>query len=212
MKNRLLLLGILAGSLLAMPGCKKDVANDLTNEETQIYITNYDSTAAFGSYRTYAIADSVAVIRDGRQSQKEKNATDDAYTASIDKYMQARGYTKVLRSQNPDIGITLNQLIYTSTTLVSYDDYYNGYGGYWDPGYWGYGGYGYGIPYSYGVYQSTEAMLSIDMLDLKNAAAKNRISVIWTGLIRGSGIYSSSLADTQVGALFNQSAYLKSSN
>ncbi len=212
MKNRFLLLCVLAGSFWALPGCKKDVANDLTNEETQIYITNYDSTTAFKSYLTYAVADSVAVIRDGRQSQKEKNTTDDAYVAAVDRYMQARGYTKVDRSQNPDIGITLNQLIYTSTNLVSYDDYYGGYGSYWDPGYWGYGGYGYGMPYSYGVYQSTEAMLSIDMLDLKNAAVKNRIGVIWTGLIRGSGIYNASLADPQVSALFSQSPYIKTGN
>jgi hypothetical protein len=47
------------------------------------------------------------------------------------------------------------------------------------------------------------------MLDLKNAAAKNKIEVIWTGLIRGSGIFDATTANSQVKALFNQSPYLK---
>jgi hypothetical protein len=33
--------------------------------------------------------------------------------------------------------------------------------------------------------------------------------VIWTGVIRGSGIFNASVADTQIKALYDQSSYLK---
>jgi len=54
--------------------------------------------------------------------------------------------------------------------------------------------------------------MSVDMLDLKNAAANKKINFIWTGLIRGEGIFSAANADAQVKALFSQSNYLKTSN
>jgi hypothetical protein len=51
--------------------------------------------------------------------------------------------------------------------------------------------------------------MSVDLLDLKNATKNDKINVIWTGLIRGSGIFTASVADAQVKALFDQSSYLK---
>ena len=52
-------------------------------------------------------------------------------------------------------------------------------------------------------------MLSVDLLDLKKPAANRTIRVIWNGLIRGSGVFSSSALTTGVQALFEQSPYLK---
>jgi hypothetical protein len=88
-------------------------------------------------------------------------------------------------------------------------DYWGGYGGFYDPFYWGYGGFGYGYPQAYGLVQNTEAMLSVDMLDLKNAPANRTIRVIWNGLIRGSGIFNNNGITAGVQALFAQSPYLK---
>ncbi len=61
----------------------------------------------------------------------------------------------------------------------------------------------------YGTYQINSGALSIDMLDLKNAAANGKIKIIWNGLIRGEGIADATTADSQVYALFSQSSYLK---
>ncbi|HZI69330.1 MAG TPA: DUF4136 domain-containing protein, partial [Hanamia sp.] len=65
------------------------------------------------------------------------------------------------------------------------------------------------VPYAYSIYQVKEGALSIDILDLKNASENNNINMIWTGLIRGSGILNANVADSQVKALFDQSPYLK---
>ena len=189
--------------------CSKDPLADLTDEESRIYITDHDSTVNFSAYNTFSISDSVAVINNG-QSSKESTASDVAFINAVKSQMQTAGYTLVSRSANPDVAINVNRIYNTSTGVVSYNNYYDYYGGYWDPYYYGYGGYNYYSPYSYATYSIREGALSIDMLDLKNAAANNRINVIWTGLIRGTGIFNASNAQQQVSMLFNQSNYLKS--
>jgi len=191
-------------------GCTKEPLNNLTADESRIYITDHDSSANFSNYKTYSISDSVAVIENGKSTRQLDN-TDAAYIDAVKKYMKSAGYTLVAKDQNPDLGVNVNHIINTSTGVISYGDYWNDYGGYWDPYQWGYEGYGYYVPYAYSVYQIKEGAISVDLLDLKNASSTHKIDVIWTGLIRGSGIFDATIADTQVKALFDQSPYLKTS-
>ncbi len=188
--------------------CNKQPVSNLSNEESRIYITDYDSTVNFTNYKTYSISDSVAVINNNG-SVKQLLPSDQAYIDAVKKYMLAQGYTLVDKSSKPDVGVDVSRIMSTSTGLISYSDYYDAYSGYWDPYDWGYGGYGYYTPYSYGVYSITQGAVSIDLLDLKNAASNNKIVVIWTGLIRGEGLSDTVSADSQVKALFDQSPYLK---
>src|SRR3954452_22995821 len=207
-RMKLLLTGLLGASAFFF-ACTKDPLNHLNPEESRIYVTSYDSSAVFSSYKTYSIADSVTVVDNG--ATKEINDADAAYIAAVDRNMQQRGYVKVSRTQNPDIAINVSRIYNTSTGLVDYTDYWDYYGGYWDPGYWGDPGYGYYVPYTYGVYQVTEGLMSIDMFDLKNAAAHgDKLNLLWNGLVRGEGIFSANVADTAVQELFNQSTYLRS--
>ena len=50
------------------------------------------------------------------------------------------------------------------------------------------------------------------MLDLKDASGTHKINLVWNGLVRGEGIFNASNADTQVKALFDQSAYILTNN
>ena len=209
MQNNNLKVATLVVCTLTLFSCTKEPLNHLTQEESRIYVTNSDSTVNFGAFKTYSISDSVVVLDNG-QSYKDLQPSDQAYIDAVNKYMQQRGYAKAPKENNPDIGIDVNRIYNTSTGYYSYDDYWDYYGGYWDPYYWGYGGYGYYIPTSYGIYQLTEGAMSIDMLDLKNASQKGKIDVIWNGLIRGEGIFDSSNAEPAVKALFTQSTYLQS--
>lgn len=208
MKRGLFMLSALAGISILYTGCTKQPLDHLSSDESRIYITDHDSAVNFADYKTFSISDSVAVIRDGKAT-KELNDLDTAYITAVTKYMQQAGYTLVSEKQHADLGVDVNRIISTSTGVISYGDYWDYYGGYWDPYYWGYPGYGYYIPYAYSVYQIREGAVSADILDLKNASADNKINVIWTGLIRGSGIFDASIADSQVKALFDQSPYLK---
>jgi hypothetical protein len=211
MKNKFSLVAVFAVSTALLFSCTKEPLNHLTNEESRIYVTNSDSTISFSSYKTYSISDSVVVLDNG-QSYKDLTDVDQAYIDAVNTNMQQRGYTLVSKDADPDLGIDINRIYNTATGYIGYDDYWDYYGGYWDPYYWGYGGYGYYIPPGFGIYQVTEGAMSIDILDLKNAPAKNKIDVIWNGLIRGEGIFSVNNAASNVGALFNQSAYLNSAN
>lgn len=202
-------LGLLLAMGVMFTACSKDPVGNLTAEESRIYITDHDAAVNFSQFKTYSISDSVTVINDG-QASKQTTQVDIAFINAIKTQMQAKGYTQVSRSANPDLGINVSRIYNTSTGVISYNNYYNNfYGGFYDPFYWGYGGFGYYNPYSFATYTIREGALSIDMLDLKNAKANNRISIVWTGLIRGSGIFNSATADTQIKALFDQSTYIK---
>jgi hypothetical protein len=199
-------------SVAALSSCTKDPLKDMTEDESRIYITNHDSTANFNSYKTYSLVDSVSLIDNSQYAGREATAWDVQLTSAIANAMNARGFVRVDRTQNPDLGINVSRVYNTTTNVVDLGDYYGGYGGYYDPYYWGYSGYDYYFPSSYGLYQSTEAALSIDVLDLKDASSSNRtIKGVWNGLVRGEGIFRSSNVQSQVQALFDQSSYLKTS-
>lgn len=195
--------------IAGLSSCTKDPMSNLTEQESQIYITNRDNNANFGSYKTYSISDSVYVINNNSFTGTQVTPFDVQAVAAVRSALESRGYRRVARNQSPDLGVNVSRLYNTTTNVVDLTDYWGGYGGYYDPYYWGYGGYGYGYPSYYGLVESTEAMVSIDVLDLKNAATNNRINVIWNGLIRGSGVFNSSTISNGVQALFEQSPYIK---
>jgi hypothetical protein len=195
-------------AVVTATSCTKDPMNNLTAEESRIYITNRDNTVNFSNYKTYSISDSVFVIDNNQSLGPQTTATDLQLLSAVRQGLESRGYIRVARSQTPDLGINVSRLYNTTTNLVDLGGYWGGYGGFYDPFYWGYGGYGYGWPAAYGLVQSTEAMISLDMLDLKNAPTNQTIRVIWNGLIRGSGIFGGEAASIGVQALFAQSPYL----
>lgn len=189
-------------------GCRKDAMKNLNEEESRIYITNHDSTVDFSGYQTFSISDSVVTIN-GSDVSVQRDPADQSFIAAVASSLQQRGFTQVQKGEHPDLGVTVSRIINTSTGVISYDNYWDYYSGYYDPFYWGYGGYGWGAP-SWGMatYQVHEGLLSVDIADLKNASSNNQIKVVWNGMIRGSGIFDANTAASQVSQLFAQSAYL----
>lgn len=191
-------------------GCNKEPLDNMTDEESRIYITDYDSTVNFNNFKTFSVSDSVALIQNGKK-EMQLNDADKAYIQAVKDQMESRGFSLVSREATPDIGLTVNRIVSTATGVISTGSYWDYYGSYWDPYYWGYPGYGYYLPYSYAVYQIREGAVSVDMVNLKDADESKKLEVVWTGLIRGSGIYTAQIAASQVKALFDQSPYLNSS-
>lgn len=200
--------------LLCLPvvllfSCVKEPIDNLTQEESRIYVTNYDTTVSFNNYATFRVADSVAIIVNNRLDSRERSSGGAQFIDAVADALQQRGYTRV-NGQAADLGVTVSTITNTSTQLVSYTDYGGYYGSYWDPFYWGYNDYSYYFPTYYGVYETGETALAIDIVDLKNASQNNnQLKVIWSGLIRGSGILSGQSNNAMINALFSQSAYLK---
>jgi len=207
MKNYAIVPVVMA-AVFVLGSCTKDPVSKLNSEETRIYITNHDSTTNFSTFKTFSISDSVAIISNNHLQEKTHDSFDATLIAAIAKAMTDRGYTQVSNSQQPDLGINVNNIINTYTGYVDYGNYYNDYYGYWDPYYWGYAGYGYYGSFI-GTYQVNEGVISIDMFDLKDAAENTKIKSVWNGVVRGEAIFREGNAGTSIQALFNQSAYIK---
>jgi hypothetical protein len=209
MKRKFLLPLVALGLItLIISSCYKDPLKDLTEDESRIYITNYDTSVNFSNYATYSIADSVAVVSNNNGSvRKTRTSADAAYIAAVDAALQQRGYAKVSHDQQPDLGVTVSRIMSNYTQVVSYTDY-DYYGSYWDPFYWGYPGYNYYFPTYYGVYNINEEAIAIDVVDLKNVH-NNQLRSVWSGVIRGSGINNPRTIESQVMQLFNQSSYFR---
>lgn len=204
---------LFVGVLLLMffvDSCKKDPLNNLTNEESRIYITNYDTTASYSSYATFSVTDSVTIVQDNQFAGRSYDAFDVNIINAMTQAMTQRGYQPVSKSANPDLAINISRVYSSSTVLFSYAYYWGYYGSYYDPYYWGYPGYGYYDPYAVGAYSVNTGGLEIDLLDLKNASANGKKLVgIWTGLARGEQVFNPNNASGEVTAMFSQSAYLK---
>ncbi len=183
-----------------LTSCTKDPVNDLSDLESQVYITNRDKTADFKTFKTFSISDSVTVVQDNRSGTALTSLDKDLLTRIITN-MQNLGYTYVAADKKPDVGLSAARVTNTYVNVAStpYSSYWGGY----------YGGYGYGYP-SYYAYETSESYWSISMLDLKNADVVNKkLNVIWDAQIRGSGLGNTGYIDQMVDSIFGQSTYLK---
>ncbi len=199
--------------LIGLNSCKKDPLNNLSSNDSRIYITNYDTAANFESYQTFSIGDSVNVIVNNQSLGNQLNTYDSTVISEVTRMMKSRGYSLVDKSGKPDLAVNVSRVTNTSTGIISYPDYWDGYGGYYDPYYWGYPGYGYYAPYIIGAYTIRDGGLEIDILDLKNATSQgNKIQALWSGLARGAAVFNTANASAEVDTLFSQSPYLKSTN
>lgn len=208
------LTGCLITALL-ISGCAKDPLNDMTQEESRIYITQKDSTAQFGSYHTFDIVDSVAVVNNEGES-KELTAGDAKLLQLVAAQLEARGYVQVQAGDDPDLGINVTRISHTYLNVVPYPYDYWGYPGYWNPGFWGYPGYDYYFPPSFGYYppmfryyNTRSDVMVIDMIDLKNADKDQKLEGIWNASLKGEGVLSPGNYDSQIRAVFDQSPYLQ---
>lgn len=210
MKRVMLLMSAALGLAMSFSSCSKDPLKDLTEEESRIYVTNYDDSVNFTSYKTFSIVDSVAVASNSGSDRRALTDYDKKLIADVAASLEARGYTRIDRAAKPDLAINLTRIDNTYSSIYYDPGYWSGIGGYYDPFYWGYPGYGYYWPTYYQVYQKERAV-SIDMVDLKHPK-NNQLVAVWNAMLRGSGVWDINNIDSMVSAVFAQSTYLKANN
>ena len=189
--------------------CRKNVTDNLDDDEMPLYITKQEPSVDFSGYSTFSLADSVAVINNDQLVQRVRTDYDAAFIDAISTQMQSRGFTRVSHSDSPDLGITISRIYNDYTGIVDYSNYWNSYDGYWGSDYWGYPGYDYYFPPMYGTYTVTDGGVAIDMIDLKNVTSNNQLRQVWSGLVRGSGTFNIDKVPSHAQALFDQSPYLE---
>jgi hypothetical protein len=180
--------------------------------DQMVVSTNYDPEADFSSYTTYAIpTDTIGFV--------SNNSSDTIITSPgssfprqvlnvIKSNLDGRGYTKVARNSNPDLGV--NVMVVNDFNVfqeIVYPNYY-GYPGNYYSGYYGYGSY-YSYPYV-NTYAYNTGVLIIEIVDLKNRTPDNKVKVVWDAYL--GDVYSTIDREAQstegIEQAFIQSPYI----
>jgi Domain of unknown function (DUF4136) len=149
--------------------------------DQMVVSTNYDPEANFSAYTTYAIpTDTIGFVSNNSSDTIITSPESDfprRVLATIRQNLDDRGYTRVSRDQDPDVGI--NVMVVNDFNVfqeIVYPNYY-GYPGNYYSGYYGYGSYYY-YPYV-NTYAYNTGVLIIEIVDLKNRTPDNKVKVVW---------------------------------
>ncbi|WP_461096166.1 DUF4136 domain-containing protein [Spirosoma luteolum] len=209
------LLGVATMLLLCsgLTACRDKAINDLSPQDSQVYITNYDRSVNFNQYKTFSLPDSV-LIESNDGYRPALGTIEGRFVSNVANALTSRGFTRVAKGQPADLGVAVIRVsnLYTGVGVNPYSSYYSNY---WYGG--GFGGYGYYPAYpTYYTYQVTDQYWEIQIVDLKNAPTtgstgtdKPQYNVVYDATIRGADITDSPSVDAATTAIFNQSPYLR---
>ncbi|MFB9078223.1 DUF4136 domain-containing protein [Flavobacterium procerum] len=129
--------------------------------------TDYDHSANFSEYKTFAVYDLRA--QEGQVNQLNI----DRVTRAIRNEMLAKGFTE---SSNPDLKVNAVSILKNKTSVSANTDFY-GYGGMYRPyGYWGGGAMMGGANTTFNTYDYVDGSLVIDIVSTKTQ------KLLWQGI------------------------------
>ncbi|KRD11233.1 hypothetical protein ASE21_05870 [Flavobacterium sp. Root901] len=129
--------------------------------------TDYDHSANFNEYRTFAVYDLKA------QQGQINQLNVDRVTNAIRAEMIAKGFTE---SSNPDLKVNAISILKNKTQVTADSNFY-GYGGMYRPyGYWGGGGMMGGATTTFNTYDYVDGSLVIDIVSTKTQ------KLLWQGI------------------------------
>ncbi|NOX19434.1 MAG: DUF4136 domain-containing protein [Chlorobi bacterium] len=205
-KKMIYLFVLFFGLAIVVNSCYTDYG--LTTSDYDVVLTRYDKEADFGSFRTYALPDTVFHIV-GDEEDEISRQFDALMLQKVASNMASRGFTRI---DNPDSSNIPDAVVTISVTTTDYTgvSYY--------PPYWGYPGWGWYYPPYYPPYWGTTYSYStgtifIDFGDVDNVADSSLVTVEWNATI--NGLLSSNASSTRariedsINQAFTQSPYLK---
>jgi hypothetical protein len=179
--------------------------------------TQFKADAHFGSYRTFAIVNQVAVTTVGSwvgpSPAPQAAALGPAVLNRVVANLVARGYQQVPLGQPADLSVNV-------TVIFAVNSYapgsWLGLPGYYPTGVWGFPGYGWSYPWAWWPTYYNTSMLLVDLGDLKNAPPPGPnqlpIEIVWSAMNYGviSGQVFPDLARflNAIDQSFSQSPYL----
>jgi hypothetical protein len=175
--------------------------------------TNYDTTVyiggnSIGTYKYYVLpTDTIGYVSNTDRYDTIRTSPKfdlpRKVLQTVETNMNNLGYIRVASNENPDIGVN----VYAVKDLNLFQQVI--YPNYYYSGYYGYGGYYY-YPYVQ-TYAYNTGSLVVEFVDLKNAAANKKYSVIWNAYM-GDLFNAVNQLDQSVEAVnqaFKQSPYLQ---
>jgi hypothetical protein len=198
MLKQVVLTAAAIGLAAVLASCQPDRFDESYDYET--VATVFNESTDFGSFQTYALADSLGIIEIGEDTDVT-HAYDSTFFSRVRANMNARGYTEIADPRAADLVIV---------TGVMTSDYVTGGCYYWWDyycWYYCYPGGGWCYPYYTGTYTvGTVVTLMIDRASYD--AALNTASLAWIGSI--GSILSTNAAEIsqKVDDMFAQSPYI----
>ncbi|RAW00728.1 DUF4136 domain-containing protein [Pseudochryseolinea flava] len=194
---------ILFPAVVFVLGSCQNEPDDIKLYDELVVSTQYDNDADFSAYQSYAIAtDTIGYVSGNPKDTIRVYKGDFPYPRLVINAVKSAIGTNLEQKnidQDPDVGIN----IYVVSELNLYQQVVY-------PTYGYYGGYsGYYYPYTLTYAQNT-ATLVVEMVDLKNRDAQNRVRVVWSAYM-GDVISSVDYEKQSVDAIaqaFKQSSYL----
>lgn len=179
--------------------------------DDMVVSTNYDTEADFSAYTTYAIPTDTIGFLSNSVEDTIITSPDSSFPrhvlTAIRQNLDDRGYTRVNKNQDPDVGI--NVMVVNDFNVfqeIVYPSY--GYPGNYYSGYYGYGSYYY-YPYI-NTYAYNTGVLIIEVVDLKNRTPDNKVKVVWDAYM--GDVYSTidrlAQSEDAIDQAFIQSPYL----
>ena len=196
--RKAILASVLLAVVLPLVSCQP---YRLESTDYETVVTVYNKSTDFGTYTTFALADSLVEIGD---DVEVTHIYDQQILQQIRTNMLARGYQEV---DDPD---TADMVLLTGVTTftVEVSGCYS-WGGYWG---WYYPGYpGYCYPYSGYAYDYKVGTVILLMVDGKNSSpGPNNASLMWTAVLGGliEGFTTIQELLDNVDTAFTQSPYL----
>ncbi len=195
--------------LLLMASCRKNPIENLTVEESWVYISSgNNANTNYANFLTVTIPDSVVLISNRPGSNNyETNSLAQSMIAEVRATLQSKGYTNTGINNNPDLGISIARVDNSYINVAAFNGWWDPFYGYWDPGFWGYPGFGW-APTQFVFYNTTESAWAIDIIDLKNPSG-NSLRILWSGSIRGEEIFNPQAIPFIVKGLFDIAPYIR---
>ncbi|NID13226.1 DUF4136 domain-containing protein [Fibrivirga algicola] len=204
---------------LGLSACSTSATDDLSPQDSNVIITNYDRQADFSQYATFSLPDSVLVESNDRYTQSSL-PTEQRFVSRLATELTNRGFRRVAAGQPADLGVAVTRVNnrYTGVSVNPYAGYYSnywggfggGFGGFYDPLY---------SPGYYQYYQVADQFWRIQIVDLKNRpittpttdpnAPQNQLRVLYMAEARGNGIFDDNAVDQLIADTFAQSTYLR---
>jgi len=192
-------------------GCQPEPDGKKLYDEL-VVSTSYDPDANFTAYSTYSIpTDTIGYVSETSTSTFITAAESSFPRPVLDAIkfnLNSRGYTRVNKNDNPDLGI--NVIVVEDLNVfqrVVYPDPYN-YPGSIYSGYYGYNSWYY-YPYV-NTYAYNTGVLIVEIVDLKNRTPDNKVKVIWTAYLGDiySTIHLIDQTEAGIDQSFEQSPYI----
>ncbi|HPM29162.1 MAG TPA: DUF4136 domain-containing protein [Chryseolinea sp.] len=199
MIKKILFTGLITGMLA---GCHPGGAEFV--DEVDLVLTTHQNTYDFGTANTFSMPDKIPVVTgsllEGEEIEYLEAPKAELILDQIMSNMESRGYVYVEDAADADLVILPATI--STTTIVTYCDYWGDYWGWYYPYY---GGCYYPSAYAY-----TTGSVLIQMIENDNSTA---VVNVWgaavNGLLQGSDASIASRVQKGIDQAFAQSAYIK---